>query len=77
MRSVQHFLAVSLGCVVLSAVSLLRPGAINAALFPNSLAACTRLLESYGDAQKLPKRGTPEYIHYAECYYILCGIRLD
>lgn len=74
-------MAASLGCLIHSPVSLASPAAIVATLFPNAkvvkVAQCDRLLRSYQDEGRTPERGTPERAHYLECYFLMCGIRLD
>lgn len=81
MRNVYLFLAASLGCLLLAAVSLAWPGAIVATLFPNAtavkVAQCSRLLQSYHDNRSTPERGTLERKRYVDCYYLTCGMRLD
>ncbi|QND63592.1 hypothetical protein HB777_06530 [Mesorhizobium loti] len=78
MRNVYLFLAASLGCLLLAAVSLASPEAIEATLFPNAkavkVAQCSRLLQSYHHGNRtMPKYGTPERNRYEDCYYLICG----
>ena len=80
MRNVYLFLAASLGCLLLAAVSFGAPGVIGDTLFPNAravkVAQCTRLLQSYHDGDRtMPEFGTPERTRYQDCYYLICGGR--
>lgn len=73
MRRVQLFLAASLGCFILAGVMLVSPDAVSGA----RMAECTKILEGYDKAGSTPRRGTPERQRYVDCYYVVCGIRLD
>lgn len=82
MRNVYLFLAASLGCLLLSGVSLGMGGTVVETLFPNAravkVAQCSRLIQSYHDNNEaMPERGTPEGTRYVDCYYLICGIRLE
>lgn len=82
MRNVSLFLAASLGCLLLAAVSLGMGGTVVETLFPNAravkVAQCSRLIQSYHDDNRaMPERGTPERTRYVDCYYLVCGIRLE
>lgn len=82
MRNVYLFLAASLGCLLLAAASLGAPEAVVGTLFPNvraiKVAQCSRLIQSYHEDDKaMPERGTPERTRYVDCYYLICGIRLE
>ncbi|ESW93866.1 hypothetical protein X770_02990 [Mesorhizobium sp. LSJC269B00] len=77
MRNLSLFLAASLGCLVLSAVSFGAPQGLLVTLFPDSNAAkvaqCRSLLKIRFDTGEWPDKGAADYMRYDECYYLICG----
>ena len=76
------FIAVCLGCLLLSTIVFRAQEVVLATLFPDSdvvkVAQCTRLLETYHDGHKsLPQSGTPESAQYYDCYVLICGRKPD
>ena len=77
MRMSYLFLAASLVCLILAAVSFAAPEAL--VLFQDKnakkVAQCSRLLKNHDDGGKWPDKNAPDYISYGECYYLICGGR--
>ncbi|MGX9143444.1 hypothetical protein [Mesorhizobium sp. 128a] len=77
MRNLYLFLAASLGCLVLAAVSLASPQVLHVTLFPDGnaqkVAQCRSLLKTRFETGKWPDKGAADYIRYDECYYLICG----
>lgn len=38
---------------------------------------CQQLIQQYANGATLPERADPMRARYVECYYMICGIRLD
>lgn len=70
------FLAASLGLTIIAGVALWSPGALSDRATAEAR-ECTRLLEHYDAIGSIPARGDPARARYVDCYYLLCGIRLD
>lgn len=72
------FVAASAGCVIFAGIVLAGPARFVRFIAPAAHAAqCSRLIDSYHKGEReYPERGTDEFEHYAECYYVVCGIRL-
>jgi hypothetical protein len=43
----------------------------------NAYAQCQKVIENYDNGQKGPARDDPMRARFVECYYMICGIRLD
>jgi hypothetical protein len=43
----------------------------------NATAQCQKLIEKYDYGRKAPTHEDPMRTRFVECYYMICGIRLD
>jgi hypothetical protein len=43
----------------------------------NAQAECQKLIEKYDNGRKIPASDDPMRTRFVECYYMICGIRLD
>jgi hypothetical protein len=49
-----------------------------ATIFPEvRYSQCVRLINGYTDANRWPAPGTEEYQQFADCYFTVCGIKLE
>jgi hypothetical protein len=79
MRTRSLVIALMVGTLTVFAGGLMVSSAsFVATIFPEvRYSQCVRLINGYADANNWPARGTEEYQQFSDCYFTVCGIRLE